>query len=276
MLRPRSLLSRRTADKFFTASHDSRLLRSRPSSPFASSHHAYHHHPFQSFQSSPSSNGESVLWTLIGANTAVFLAWQIASPGPSLLPSLGSYKPRLRNFLTSNFLLSKQHLRAGHYWTLLTSAVSQMHLGHFVGNMFSLYAFGSVLTAFVVGPAHVATLAVGSALAGSIGFLWSQAGRSGPATVALGASGMVMGMGSAAACLAPRANMLLFGIVPCPLWVLVAGYAIYDSAMLGRPSVIGHAAHLGGLGFGVLYYFLRLRRFGGIGLRGIGNLRRFR
>jgi len=264
-------MSRRTANEFFTASQNNHSLRRR-SSPFASSptRRAYHHHPFQ--PPSSTSDGSAVLWTIIGANTAVFLAWQVASP-QSVIPYVGISKAKIRHFLSSNFLLSNAHLAAGRYWTLLTSAFSQAQLGHFAANMLSLYAFGSVMAAFVIGPAHVATLALGSAVAGSAGFLWSSQSGNG---VALGASGMVMGLGSAAACLAPSAKMLLFGIVPCPLWVLVAGYAFYDSFMLGRPSMVGHAAHLGGLGFGVAYYLLRLRRYGGIAARGFGNFRKFR
>lgn len=75
---------------------------------------------------------------------------------------------------------------------------------------------------------------------------------------------MVMGLGTAAALLKPSATMLLFGVVPVPLWLLMGGYFFYDAYYLNRMDRVGHAGHLGGLGFGVLYYMLRLRGFGGL------------
>lgn len=74
-----------------------------------------------------------------------------------------------------------------------------------------------------------------------------------------------MGLGASAAMLAPTANMLLFGIVPVPMWALFAGYTVYDTYYLDNPaSRTGHAAHLGGGAFGAIFYTLVLRRLGGI------------
>jgi membrane associated rhomboid family serine protease len=76
----------------------------------------------------------------------------------------------------------------------------------------------------------------------------------------LGFSGALMGITSVAACLAPRAQVQLYGIIPMPLWGIVLGYAAYDGYYLNNAnSRIGHAGHLGGLAFGIGYYLLRLR-----------------
>jgi membrane associated rhomboid family serine protease len=76
----------------------------------------------------------------------------------------------------------------------------------------------------------------------------------------LGFSGAIMGLSTVAACLAPQAKFALYGIIPVPLWALVTGYAVYDGYYLNSAeSRIGHAGHLGGLAFGVVYYLARLR-----------------
>lgn len=115
-------------------------------------------------------------------------------------------------------------------------------------------------------PLHLGALMLGSAVAGSAGFLYQQASKSTNApTYALGASGMVMGIGMAAAMLRPKTPMAIFGIVPAPLWAILGGYVAIDSFYLDHPqSRIGHAAHLAGAAFGAAYYLLVLRRFGGV------------
>lgn len=83
---------------------------------------------------------------------------------------------------------------------------------------------------------------------------------------ALGASGMVMGVGAVAACLAPTLPVqLMFIPIPMPLILLVASYAAVDSYFVNSTtSRIGHSAHLGGGVAGVAYYLLFLTRLGGV------------
>ena len=136
--------------------------------------------------------------------------------------------------------------------------------------MLSFYAFGSVLATFpgAVTPVRFLALSLGSAVAGSVGYVIQQAfSEPRRRSVAIGASGMVMGLGSAAAMLAPRQTMLLFGILPVPLWGLMAGYFVYDAFYLGKQSRVAHSGHVGGAIFGAGFYWLVLRRFGGVGFR---------
>ncbi len=212
----------------------------------------------------PSSSAVSVLWGLVGANTVVFLAWQYADQ---------RHDRKLAAQLSRHFILKTSDPAQGRYWTALTCAFSQVSFPHYLGNMLSLYAFGSVLASRPgIGAAHIATLALGSAVAGSAGWLYHTASRA-PAVKgwgqrqeagAMGASGMVMGLGAAAALLSPRSTMLLFGVVPVPLWALIGAYFALDSFYLDRGGRVAHAGHLGGLAFGVAFYLLRLRRFGGL------------
>lgn len=109
-------------------------------------------------------------------------------------------------------------------------------------------------------------IAVGSGVTGAAGYLYNrylqtQGSARGDVTRGLGFSGAVMGISSVAACLAPTAQVQLYGIIPLPLWALVAGYAAYDGYYVNSSdSRIGHAGHLGGLAFGLAYYALRLRK----------------
>lgn len=218
--------------------------------------------------------GKAILWTTIGANVAVFCGWQYAqnlsrgSMADILSGAMSPNSSRLKpiHFLNQNFLCSWDHIHKGRYWTLLTSAYSHQNLGHLAGNMFSLYAFGSVLLSVGLSPVVFATIFFGSAIAGNIGFLYHQArGKRARQSYGLGASGAVMGTGAAAALMLPTAPMLLFGFIPVPLFVLLGGYVYYDSYYLDDPnSVVGHSAHLGGAAFGAASYILFLRRFGGV------------
>lgn len=173
----------------------------------------------------------------------------------------------MRKFLEDNFTLKLSDVNNGRYWTLLASAFSHIGFYHLLGNMFSLHAFSSY-TSLAIPPASLATLLVGSALCGSIGWLYHENSqgktRYGEAR-ALGASGMVMGVGSAAACLMPNARVLLMAVIPVPLWVLVPAYFIYDAYYLNAvDSRVAHAGHIGGSIFGVVFYALVLRRYGGV------------
>jgi membrane associated rhomboid family serine protease len=68
-----------------------------------------------------------VVWSLIGANAAVFMLWRVDP------------------------LFARQHFVVSLYssvhrpWTILTSSISHADFGHFASNMVTLYFFGSSL-----------------------------------------------------------------------------------------------------------------------------------
>ncbi|KAK5699957.1 hypothetical protein LTR97_006091 [Elasticomyces elasticus] len=215
------------------------------------------------------------IWLIIGLNTAVFGGWQYAQYNRD---------HKLLRTLQDNFLLSWQNVRDGRPWVVLTSAFSHMSVTHFAFNMFSFLSFGGML-AGVPGLTGVRmlTLGLGSALAGSAAWLYE---RQAPVTAnsvwdravasfregnsalgqasALGASGLVMGVGAAATCFMPQARMFIF-FFEAPLWLSMLGFVAIDTYFVGSDLTgIGHSAHLGGVAFGFAYYLLSLRRFGGV------------
>ncbi|KAI6992144.1 hypothetical protein KC359_g5832 [Hortaea werneckii] len=265
----------------------------------------YYHNPyFHPPPHLPSRATTATIWTLIGLNTAVFALWQYAQhqpPTPLRHPRDGGRTPPplTTDTLTAHTTLSWPNLHAGRYWTLLTSALSHQEPLHLVFNMLSLNAFATILTRIPgINPLHIILLATGSALAGSLGFLYhdsrrqqsdqggttkligrtvegphrqiargipggAQSGVETPSrSSALGASGIVLGFGAAATCLAPFTRMaVMFLPVPVPLWVLTTVYAAADTYFLDDAgSRTGHAAHLGGTVFGAVFYLVVLRR----------------
>lgn len=213
------------------------------------------------------------VWAIIGLNAAVFGAWQLA---------LAKRDSKLLQQLRNNTLCSTENMRSGRYYTLITSALSHQEPMHFGFNMISFYAFGSIMSWIPgIGAVHVISLSIGSAVAGSLSWLYhqqtknpqSQDRRWGPnaqhvsqiMSAAQGASGMVMGAAAAATCLMPFAPMnLMFIPIPIPLWIVTSLYAAVDIWYLDSGSRIGHSAHLGGSIYGVLYYLAYLRGHGGV------------
>lgn len=206
----------------------------------------------------------TITWIIIGINTAIFSAWQYAKTNrdQNLLHSL--YK---------HTLISPDHLAAKLYHTTLTSAFTHESLGHFAFNMINLHTFATLLSIHPgLRTANFLYLTFGSAAAASLSWLYHTAQNyrrpvgSGGRKTACGASGIIMGLAAAGTCLAPHAPMTLFFIpVPVPLYVITAAYFFLDTYLLNAEgSRVGHAAHLGGGAFGVLFYFARLRGLGGV------------
>src|SRR5206468_4045032 len=115
------------------------------------------------------------------------------------------------------FLVSRELLNDGHYWTLLTSEFSHREVWHLAMNMMVLYSFGRVLVQ-IWGARRFLVFYLSAAVAASIAHVsvgW-LIGRDNPA---LGASGAVSACLAAFAFLYPRHRILLFGAVPMPAWV---------------------------------------------------------
>lgn len=202
----------------------------------------------------PGRGSKIYIWSLIALNASVFLAWNASRN-----------KPQLHLLLREKFLISVDRIKLSRYYTLLTSTISHQEPFHLLSNMYTLHLFSTILwqcPGLKLG--HFVILTVGSGIAGSAAYVTEKLTQ-GSYQAALGASGMVMGMGAAASLLVPRQPMLFMGVIPMPLWTIVAGYAAFDAYYLNSKSSVAHSGHLGGLVFGSAYYFLSLYRFGGIG-----------
>lgn len=102
------------------------------------------------------SDSNMVLWSLIGANGAVFLLWR-ARP----------------EFAARHTVVSLDALRHGRYWTLITSGFSQADIMHLGSNMISLYFFGKDIGR-LFGGKKLLGLYLSGAIAGSMAHvLWT-------------------------------------------------------------------------------------------------------
>ena len=114
-------------------------------------------------------------------------------------------------------------------------------------------------------PGQFTLVVLGSGLSGSLLWLAQQELKEREGVYqpkrALGFSGAVTGTVTALACFMPREKIALFGVVNLPLWLVVTAYGLYDGYYLnGESTKVAHAGHLGGMVFGLAYYFLRLRK----------------
>lgn len=190
-----------------------------------------------------------VTFTLLVLNTAVFVAWQYLGTTP---------------FMVDNFLVSTDALKAGRWWTLLTSEFSHLIFIHFFLNMYVLASFGTIVEA-TIGSGRFITMYLTAAIVASISHAAVSAFLLGhPELPALGASGAISGVILLFCFLYPEARLLLLGIIPMPSLVGAAVFVGLDLVGLffqveGGGLPIGHGAHLGGALTGALYYLLVIR-----------------
>ena len=77
-----------------------------------------------------------------------------------------------------------------------------------------------------------------------------------PYSVAIGASGAVYALAGALVVMMPNLRVLLYFIVPMPLWVVILVFFVLWSFIPG----VAWQAHLGGLVFGLIMGFFFRRR----------------
>lgn len=192
----------------------------------------------------------SVVNALLVANVAVFLLWTSAAvPAP---------------VMAEHFLVSWDHLAAGHVWVLVTAVFSHNMLFHLLVNMIVLTSFGPPLER-ALGPIRFLTFYLVAGIAGSFAhaavssFLIGEAGRP-----ALGASSALAGVLLLFSLAFPRAKVLLFFVIPLPAIVAALAFVAIDvwglmAQIEGQGLPIGHGAHLGGALVGVVYFVARGR-----------------
>lgn len=190
-----------------------------------------------------------LIWVFLAINAAVFVAWQVLGPVP---------------VMTDNFLVSWTALEAGRYWTLLGSEFSHIAFAHFFLNMYVLATFGMVVEQ-TIGWRRFLGFYLVAAVVASVGHAAVSAYiLAKPELPALGASGALSGIVLLFALMYPRAQLLLFGIIPMPALVGALLFVGLDVVGLiaqfeGGGLPIGHGAHLGGALTGVVYYLFVIR-----------------
>jgi len=200
----------------------------------------YYRRDSQSFLGSLTDRG-TVCWWLIGINAACFILQMLTRN-----PQTG------RSTFTDFFQLDVHEVWHGEVWRLLTYAFlhTPETLWHILINMLLLYFFGrDVEEAY--GPREFLCFYLVAAVLGGLAFLLLPTGS----RLCIGASGAVMGVLVLAAFRDPSKTVLLFFVLPVPIWAMVAFLVIKDAF-----TFLGHAAtgtavqvHLAGAAFGFLY-----------------------
>lgn len=146
-------------------------------------------------------------------------------------------------------------------WTLFTTMFLHANIGHLFVNMVSLFFVGNFVER-LIGKKRLVIFYLLSGLVASIFFvLLSLIFKSEYNIYAVGASGAIFALASLLMVLTPRLKVLVFFIIPMPLWaaMLVLLFGLWAvSSGLGLP--IGNTAHLGGFVAGIVYgLYLRFK-----------------
>lgn len=146
-------------------------------------------------------------------------------------------------FTESFSLVSKDILKRP--WILVTSIFLHGGINHLLFNMYALIVFGPLLEQRIGAKRFLfAYIGFGFIAALISSFFYARA---------LGASGAIMGIIGVLIILMPDLKLLLFFVIPMPLWFAGIIYALTDILGAIFPSGIGSIAHLVGMGCGMLY-----------------------
>ena len=156
---------------------------------------------------------------------------------------------------------------AGHgIWTFVTSMF--MHapntLFHLFANMVSLMFIGNFVEKLIGKKRFISLYFIGGLFAGVFFVLIAFLTGSNLNVYAVGASGAIMALGGLLAVLTPKLPVLVFFVIPMPMWAAM-GFLMFGlwalSIGLGLP--IGNIEHLGGLIVGLSYGFHLRKKYPG-------------
>jgi len=166
----------------------------------------------------------------------------------SLLVPNGSSNFEKYKFNVGAIMSRKEYIR------ILSAGFLHADMMHLLFNMMTLYFFGPVILEGF-GAIGFIIIYIGSILLGNIFSLFIYQKQ--PWYSAIGASGGVSGVLFAAIAMAPKMSLFLFFIpIPIPGFVfglLYFGYSVYMMLNPKQWDNLGHAAHLGGAFFGLVY-----------------------
>jgi membrane associated rhomboid family serine protease len=137
-------------------------------------------------------------------------------------------------------------------WTLVTNLFIHGSIWHILANMITLYFFGSFLYR-LIGVKKFLLVYFGGGILGNIFYLLLPPS---PFSIAIGASGAIFALAGVLVVMMPNLKVLLYFIVPLPLWVVVLVFFVLWSFIPG----VAWQAHLGGLIFGLVAGYLFRRR----------------
>ena len=200
------------------------------------------------------------LYAIIGVNVAVYGGWQYAS-------ATNDYQ--LHRFMMNNFTLSNRGFFREHkYHTLVTAIFSHKDGFHILGNMFTLYFFGSEIILLLGTRQFLGLYFVGGTVSSLCQICWPYfIPRSWPSrlrfpsnSTCLGASGGVNSVVTYSILAFPSKVILLYGIIPIPAMLFGMGFIFQDLyGLYTGSSNIGNAAHLSGAAIGALLFLKNTR-----------------
>jgi len=206
-----------------------------------------------SFLGSLTERGQVCKW-LVGINIVAFIVQVLTWPRDPDALSLG--------WFTDALDLNVKDVLHGQVWRLLTYAF--LHdpgaILHILFNMLFLWWFGSDVED-LYGPREFLTFYLSASFASGLLFFFSSLAWMRSTVPCLGASGGVLAVLTLCAIHFPRRNILLFFILPVPLWMFLIIALAGDAYIFLNKSQSGTAvaAHLGGALFAGVYYRLHIR-----------------
>jgi len=159
-----------------------------------------------------------------------------------------------QNFLDYIALKPSNILQGRNLWTLLTNMFMHGSFSHIFVNMISLLFIGNFVEKIIGRKRYFLFYIVSGLVAGLFFVFLSLIFKSDLNIYAVGASGAIFGIGGLLMILTPRLPVLVFFIIPMPMWIamiFLLGVLWVLSYAAGLP--IGNTAHLGGLLAGVIY-----------------------
>jgi membrane associated rhomboid family serine protease len=214
----------------------------------------YYRREGPSFLGQFANRGQVCKW-LVMVNVVVFIIQLITLPRGDAGAPWGKF--------TDFFMLHPDQVLSGDIWQVLTYAFLHSTSGpwHILFNMLFLWWFGHEVEE-LYGHVEFLVFYLVAAVVGGLAFVAVYlVGLDPRAIPCVGASGAVMAVMVVYAFHYPRRVILLFFVVPCPIWLLVVLYVVSDAFgfLSGNTGGVAVSVHLGGAAFGALYYQAHLR-----------------
>lgn len=195
--------------------------------------------------------GDWLVYGIMGTNVLIFFCFGVAET------AFKNGDPQLLKWMYENFTSSAENIRQGRLWTLVTSAFAHQATDHLFMNTLGLWMFCPAVAQSLGSYAFLKVYLTGAIGCDLMSAYWNQ----NRFTRSMGASGALCAIMSFTACMSPRTSVALYGIIPMPLWAVVAGIFLYD--LYGARSR-GHvstdfAGHIGGTLTGMGLFLVRRR-----------------
>jgi len=156
------------------------------------------------------------------------------------------------------FVLTPQHPE--YVWTWITSIFAHGGFGHIAVNSIVIFFFGRLVEDYI-GSRDFSALFIASGAIAGLGQVALQIyegfGAYSLAGGVLGASGAGLAIMGVLTVLNPNLRVYLYFLIPVPIWILTAGFALLSAVGIFGPSLTGgnvaNLAHLLGLLIGLVY-----------------------